>query len=596
MFSFLKSLQWRLVFILITMTVVLMVFVAIYLNISVESSRYDSFSKEIEEGFKNWDLKDDPDDEEILKYLKDDKYARVLFPISADLTLTVFNSNTNAIVYTWDKRYDIINLQQDSEQLQNEIESSPNYIAAMRSGTGGMKKVTRQGKYSFFDYAVSKGGEILYFRYYSEAWAPVIRKFNNIILSGTLLAILISIVIGYLLTKTITVPIAGIMNKARKIAAGDFDQILSVKSDDEIGKLTETFNYMAGELKNKLNEISSEKNKIEIILNYQTDGVIAFSTRGEVIHINPAARSILGLEAFNMNFIDFCSKYSINLSFGDFIYLGSSASNTADISVNDKIIRVEFAVFTDDVKKAGGIIAVLHDITEQERLEKMRREFVANVSHELKTPLTSIKSYTETLLDGALQDRETAENFLKVVNSEAERMSRLVRDLLQLSSLENRQIKWNLQSIQLTDIVKNSIMKMQMEAKNKGQLLESYVIGELPEVQADPDRIEQVILNILSNAIKYTPEGGRISVYIGKTHTEVYFKVADTGIGIPQDDLPRIFERFYRVDKARSREMGGTGLGLSIAKEIMEAQEGSIAITSEPGRGTEVTVKLPFIH
>lgn len=593
MFSFFKSLQWRLVFILISMTVVLMVFVAVYLNVSVESSSYDSFRKDMEEGLRNWDMKDDPSDAEVLKYLKDDKYARVLFPITVDETLTVYNSNTATVVYTWDKRYDT-NLPQDAQRLQNEIETSPNYIRALRSGTGDIKKVTHLGKYSFFDYATLKGDQVLYFRYYSDAWAPIIGKFNNIIISGSLIAILISLVIGYILSKTITVPIAGIMNKARKIAAGDFDQILNVKSDDEIGKLTDTFNYMAGELKTKLNEISSEKNKVEIIQYYLTDGVIAFNIKGELIHINPAAKSMLGLDDFDLGFGDFCSKYNLNISFGDFIYLDCPTCNTENIEANDKIIRIEFAIFTDDVKKAEGIIAVLHDITEQERLEKMRREFVANVSHELKTPLTSIKSYTETLLDGALDDRETAESFLEVVNSEADRMSRLVRDLLQLSSLENRQIKWNKDNVRISDIVKNSIVKIQMEAKNKGQQLESYVIGDLPEIEADPDRLEQVILNILSNAIKYTPDGGKITVYMGKTYSEVYVKVADTGIGIPQNDLPRIFERFYRVDKARSREMGGTGLGLSIAKEITEAQGGTISINSEQGKGTEVVIKLPF--
>jgi two-component system sensor histidine kinase VicK len=270
--------------------------------------------------------------------------------------------------------------------------------------------------------------------------------------------------------------------------------------------------------------------------------------------------------------------------------------NTSELTVNvkSKTIKVYFAVFTDESKKPEGVIAVLQDITEQQRLENMRKEFVANVSHELRTPLTSIKSYSETLLDGTLDDRETSEKFLGVINSEADRMTRLVKDLLQLSRLDNQQLKWNFEEISLTELVKNTTDRMEMEAKSRRQLLECFVLGEIPCIEADYDRLEQVVFNLLGNAIKYTPEEGKITVYIGKIYNDVYFKVVDNGIGIPESDLTRIFERFYRVDKARSREMGGTGLGLSIAKEIVEAHSGVINITSKIGIGTEVTVRLPI--
>ena len=225
----------------------------------------------------------------------------------------------------------------------------------------------------------------------------------------------------------------------------------------------------------------------------------------------------------------------------------------------------------------------------------MRKEFVANVSHELRTPLTSIKSYTETLLDGDIDDRELSVKFLKVINSEADRMTRLVKDLLQLSRLDNKQMKWNMKEISIVNLVKYTVNKMQIEAKNKGHTLVCHVIGDIPDIIGDKDRLEQVIVNIISNAIKYTQEDGNISVYIGKNYSEVYVKVTDNGVGIPEEDLPRIFERFYRVDKARSREMGGTGLGLSIAREIVEAHGGNISINSEYGKGTEVLIKIPFV-
>lgn len=218
---------------------------------------------------------------------------------------------------------------------------------------------------------------------------------------------------------------------------------------------------------------------------------------------------------------------------------------------------------------------------------------MANVSHELRTPITSIKSYTETLLDGAMEDPETSKRFLSVIDSEADRMTRLVKDLLQLSRLDNQQMNWKMEKVFLDTIVKTIVERMQIEAQRKHQKLESYVIGDIPAINADKDRLEQVIVNLISNAIKYTPEHGEITVYVGIIYNDIYVKVTDTGIGIPKESLPRVFERFYRVDKARSRDMGGTGLGLSIAKEIVQAHGGTISISSEMGKGTEVTVKLP---
>jgi two-component system sensor histidine kinase VicK len=382
--------------------------------------------------------------------------------------------------------------------------------------------------------------------------------------SSSVIAIVLSLLIGYALSKTITIPIINIMHKAQKVATGDFDQVLEVKSDDEIGKLTKTFNFMAKELKQNLLTFP-RKNKLETVLKYMTDGVIAFNFEGDLIHANPVSKQMLGLNNTKISFSEFSEKYNMGVDLNEMVYLETPLSKENIINVNNKIIKIYFAVFTDEEQRVEGVIVVLQDITEQQKLENMRKEFVANVSHELRTPLTSIKSYAETLLDGGLQDMETAERFLGVINSEADRMTRLVKDLLQLSRMDNQKMQFKMKIISFTQLVKNSVEKMQIEAKNKGQLLECFSIGDIPDIKADYDRLEQVVLNILSNSIKYTPENGNITVYIGKTHREVYFKVSDTGVGIPEEDIDRIFERFYRVDKARSREMGGTGLGLSIA-------------------------------
>jgi len=568
----------------------LMIFVSVFLNTRVESFYFSTFKQQIEIGFDatNWGANPTLDD---MTTVLEHNNGKISFAIIGEFrSYTILNRKTSKIENSSAPEYS-----KDPNKFETEIFMSDNLMAALGGKLGDKEKKTSVGNSVFFDYAKPIGDYVLYFRYNQDEWIGVIQSFKQIILTISLIAIMASMVLGFILSKTITVPIVNIMHKAQQIAEGDFDQVLEVKANDEIGMLTNNFNYMARELKNKIIEISSEKSKVETILNYMTDGVIAFNLEGEVIHSNPASKRILNVNEFSDTFDEFSKKYGLGISLGELLYLELLSEREKNVKINETFIRIYFATFTDEDKKAEGIIAVLQDITDQQRLDDMRREFVANVSHELRTPLTSIKSYTETLLDGALDDRETAEKFLKVINSESDRMTRLVKDLLQLSRLDNRRMEWNMQEISFVNLAKNAIEKLELEAKNKGQTLESYVIGDIPEIKADKDRIEQVILNILSNAMKYTPTNGKITAYIGKMFSDVYIKVIDNGIGIPSQDMPRIFERFYRVDKARSREMGGTGLGLSIAKEIVEAHGGTITITSEVGKGTEVTVRLPIV-
>jgi len=594
-FNLIGSLQWRLVTIFILLTFVLMISAGISLNYFVENFYYDTFKAGIENGFEYWgiDSNANPKKEEILEYLTANNKANAmsLFSINNFRSFTVIDMKTNEILYT-DERMPY------RETLGQDIQSSRNYLAVLAGKAGDQGKLIRIGDKVFFDYArrIGNSDYVLYFRYDREEWAGAMRAFNKIIRLSFVIAVILSMIFGYALSKTITVPIVNLMHKARKMASGDFDQVVEVKSDDEIGKLTRTFNFMAKELKNTLNQISREKSKIETILNFMTDGVIAFDVNGAVIHINPAAKRILKIDEFSLDFNDFSKKYDLGVSIEEIKYLEKYSTKEVITDIGEKFVRICFALFTDKENNAEGIIAVLNDITEEQKLENMRKEFVANVSHELRTPLTSIKSYSETLLDGALEDRETAEKFLGVINSEADRMTRLVKDLLQLSRLDNKQMKWNMQEFSFEDLVKSCVEKVRFSSNEKKQILECFTIGEISNIVGDKDRIEQVILNILTNAIKYTPVEGKIMVYIGKMYGDVYVKVADSGIGIPKEDLDRVFERFYRTDKARSREMGGTGLGLAIAKEIVEAHNGKISVSSELGKGTEVTVKLPVCN
>jgi len=589
--KFLRTLQWRLVVIFVLVAVALMITVSISLNYFMESVYYEDFKNRIDKGFESWGIGDNPTGAEIITDLKHNYSDISLFMVRDYVTYAVIDKNNNNILYSSDNLYE-----EDRDKYLEEILNSKNFISALAGKNGNEGKAIHINDKVFFDYARQKGNYILYFRFYKDEWGVVLNSFNNIIRNAFILAVILSLIFGYLLSKTITVPIVNLMHKARNIAEGDFTQVAEVKSEDEIGKLTRTFNYMAKELKKTLNEISKEKNKIETILNYMTDGVIAFNIDGEVVHANPASKLMLGVDEFDMNFNEFSSKYNLEVTIEEMLYLEIFSTKEALLSFDNKYIQIYFALSTNEEKKAEGIIAVLHDITVQQRLDNMRREFVANVSHELRTPLTSIKSYSETLMDGALDDTETANRFLGVINSEADRMTRLVKDLLQLSRLENEQLQWNMQAFRFDSLVKSSVEKMELSAKEKGQIVECFSIGDKPQVLADKDKIEQVILNLLTNAIKYTPEGGKITVYVGRMYSDAYVKVVDSGIGIPKEDIDRVFERFYRVDKARSREMGGTGLGLSIAKEITEAHNGSISITSQLNKGTEVTVRLPLYH
>ena len=337
----------------------------------------------------------------------------------------------------------------------------------------------------------------------------------------------------------------------------------------------------------------AEDAEIKKRLLHMTEGFIAFDIDGKIDLINPAAKRLLNISPEDFTFEEVFNKFKLDINMEKLIYLEDWTSMEKRIDVGDKSVNVLFAPFrNEENNKPEGIIAVIQDITEHVRLDIMRKEFVADVSHELKTPITSIMGYTDTLLEGDY-DKETQIEFLKVVSSEARRMARLVTDLLELSRIDSNRKKTKKESFDLGELAKDCQNKLGIEIKKKKHNVECFVTADVPPVYADKDDIQRVILNILTNSIKYTPDNGNIKIYVGFVYSDAYIKVIDNGIGIPEEDLHRIFERFYRVDKARTRELGGTGLGLSIAKEILDKNGGSINIKSEVGKGTEVVIKIP---
>ncbi|RKD32098.1 ATP-binding protein [Thermohalobacter berrensis] len=418
---------------------------------------------------------------------------------------------------------------------------------------------------------------------------------KSILTKATLLALFITVFLGFFIAKSITGPINDVTIKAEKMAKGDFNQKVEVKSDDEIGQLASMFNYLTEKLNKTLSEVYREKSKMDTIFTYMADGVIAVNTQGNILHANPIALSIFNLtykDIESKKFDDIFSPLNEKITLQYLKKEGKWEGNEL-VEVGSEIYRAKYAPFKNDKNQIGGFIVVFQDVTEQQKLENMRKEFVANVSHELKTPITTIKSYAETLLNGAIEDRDLAIQFLSVINSECDRMGRIVKDLLQLSNLDFKQTKWKIKSLSLKKVLEDAYMKMKMAAEEKKQSLNLSVEENIPNIYADKDGIEQVILNIISNAIKYTPDKGKIDIIARKREDKAVITVKDNGIGIPKEDLKRIFERFYRVDKARSRALGGTGLGLSIAKQIAEAHNGDIKIRSEYNKGTEVDIILP---
>jgi len=349
---------------------------------------------------------------------------------------------------------------------------------------------------------------------------------------------------------------------------------------------------------NKLIESSEKKSKdkdLDInnsIFLHMTDGVIAFDISGNIIIINPAAKKLLNIAPEVNTFNEIFSMFNLDINMEKIMYLESWTSTQERIQVEDRFVNTFFAPFKKENDKFAGVIVVIQDITEHVKLDNVRKEFIADVSHELKTPITSIMGYADTLLEGEY-DKETQSRFLNVIATEARRMAKLVTDLLTLSRYDNNKNKMQKEQFDLGELVKKCQDKLEIEIKKKNHEVKCFVTADVPPVYADKYDIERVILNILTNSIKYTPEGGKIKIYVGFVYNDAYIKIFDNGIGIPEEDLSRIFERFYRVDKARTREMGGTGLGLSIAKEILDKNGGSIDIKSVVGQGTEVVIKVP---
>lgn len=473
-----------------------------------------------------------------------------------------------------------------------DFEITENIIAALSGKIGN--ETNEIGEFMDFAVPVKSGGKVMYIVYVRDTKVEMYEVMKSIlknIFLALLIGLVLSVFLGYVFSKSLIAPLVRLKNSASHMAKGNFSDKIKVSGDDEIGSLTEAFNHMAEELNFTMSEMAAEKNKIETVLLYMTDGVVAFNSDGKLIHINPAAMKLLGVtEESVTGFDEFFAMLGTDITIGQFLYLAKEPAEKS-IDYDGRHFMVYLAPLESE-DKVIGVVSVFQDYTKQQRLDNARREFVANVSHELRTPITVIKSYTETLMDYPGHD-ETENNFLAVIDGETDRMTRLISDLLSLSQLDNN-IEMKKEPFDLKELLELACHRMNVEAKKHGQKIVFKAEELVPKVSGDRNRLEQVIVNIIGNAVKYTQDGGEIWVSLNADKGFAYIKVRDNGIGIPKEDIPHLFERFYRVDKARSRAKGGTGLGLAIAKEIIDAHGGNINIESEEGEGTEVTVALPL--
>ena len=476
------------------------------------------------------------------------------------------------------------------DDMASSFALTPNMLTAMNGQVG--QEVSPVGTY--FDVAVPiDADDTLYIVGVLDNKNDLNAFTYNLIgalIRSMLFGMVIVVLLSYILSKTITNPVEQLTKTATEISKGKFENVISVESGDEIGVLTQTFNDMASALKNSIDAMDGERNKLNTMFIHMKDGIVAFDKDGKLIHINPAATEMLGESEEGTHYKNVFKNLHIDKD---------------DLSENGNYIEIDYAtpgavlklfIAPFDSGDGGGLIVVLHDITEQKKLDDSRREFVANVSHELRTPLTNIKGYTETLISaGDDIDGETRKSFLSVVYSESDRMTRIVKDLLTLSRLDHGKVEMKQEITELNRIVENAVSSMRIEAVKQNITLECNLDGEM-KIMGDGERLTQVVINLISNALKYNKKDGAVYVNGGIEEKMAVISVRDTGIGIPEADLPRIFERFYRVDKARSRERGGTGLGLAIAKEITEQHGGTMEIASVYGEGTTLTMKIPLFE
>ncbi|MFS0723214.1 two-component system histidine kinase PnpS [Paenibacillus sp. 1P07SE] len=431
----------------------------------------------------------------------------------------------------------------------------------------------------------------------------------SVVLFGLLGLFVLAALVSYRIARGLTRPLESITRVAQRIKNMDYQARVPLQKSDEIGELAHAINAMADSLQGQMRQLKQNETRLESVLDNMINGIVMIDREGKIVLLNRMAEEVLGFSAKELvgrHFAEAKQQYEL----AQIIQEGLEEREHIREEIpfyypDERLLEIHLVPVFHTREEFGGVLLVLRDVTEIRRLERMRSEFVANVSHELKTPIAAVKGFAETLLGGAVNDPNTANSFLQIIFDESERLNRLIGDILELSKVESRRVPLQLSPVEMSSVVSRTMEFIATEATRKNIALEMSV-AEGIYVEADEDRLHQILINLLSNGVNYTPEGGKVSVKVeplrqpGAQESQDYdmirITIADTGIGIPKKDLPRIFERFYRVDKARSRSSGGTGLGLSIVKHLVELHKGTIVVDSSPGVGSTFTIELPVLQ
>ncbi|GBF11527.1 cell wall metabolism sensor histidine kinase WalK [Tepidibacillus sp. HK-1] len=588
--KFFQSIQWKLVVIYLLLILISMQIIGIYFIRSLESYYLDNFNETFAtqgnllavnlERYLTEDGKTEAEKRADIDYLVDN-----LFALNG-VDVSIIDSNGVILSSTEKVSPSIIGQKIYQTEVNRALLGTRDEAIRIDAKTGHRTK--------YLALPIKQGNNVLgavFMKASIEGVYDTIYRISNILMTATLIALLFTAWLGFILSRTITKPIKDITTQAVSLTKGDFNQRVKIYGDDEIGRLADTFNKMAIRLKEAIDQNEEEKEKFASILSHMSDGVIATNAHGRIIVVNQRALEIIGFSESEVIEKQINQLFSLH----SFPPAKEEESMIVDYEVENehKALKMTFNKIHRINRGEIGMIIVLQDVTKEQKLEQIRKDFVANVSHELRTPLTTIKSYLEALEDGAVEDIELSHRFIKVASHETDRMIRLVSDLLHLSHLDDQQTKPNKTLVSVKEMIEDVIDRFSFQSKQRSIDLSSHLPEYLPTVELDRDHIDQVLDNLISNALKYTKEGGEIIVSARLKHHDLIIEVVDTGIGISKKHLSRLFERFYRVDKARSREMGGTGLGLAIAKEIVKAHDGDIMIESEVDKGTRVIVTIP---
>lgn len=475
------------------------------------------------------------------------------------------------------------------------IESSENIVSAASGKDGNKYRLFKRKMDAAYPIIIDNTGYILYV---NDNMADLRGgmfyniKFYFILL---LFCVLTAFVISFLITKRLDKSIKKITNRAEGFKKGELSESFGDVKESDFPKLVESVNHMGYVMAESIQRMNSDKHRIELIIEHINNGIITFDNNQNVIQINSAAKRILKIKDEKpIKFDELFKNSGIDVRMAEFSYLEKSASVQKEITKDGGHIKVWFIPFKMDTERYAGVVCVLEDVTEQFNVMSAMRKFVADVSHELKTPITVISSYTETVLNSYLDDKAMTANLLNIVYQEAGKMTELVQNLLDISRYEMKTMPRKEENFSIDDMINSLVKTFKLQAEKKELDLKYTRMTEIPEFKGSRSDIERAVKNIISNSIKYTSRGDKIRIFAGRLRNDIYIKVEDTGWGIPESKLGHLFERFYRVEEeARSRDKGGTGLGLSIAKEIIESYGGNIKIESEYTKYTRVTITLP---